>query len=187
MSRPERADCTVDDIVGVVGAGVIGVGVVESLAVAGHTVILIDLSEERLEAATTQLLANLRMARLLGHDYGGESASAPLGRVRPALSYQPLNGASFVIENVVERGHVKKAGYEQLDAGCPPQCVFAANTSAIPIGHIAAATQRPDRMLGIHFMNPVPYKQTVEVIRGPDTTQDTLTRTERLLARMGKQ
>jgi 3-hydroxybutyryl-CoA dehydrogenase len=127
------------------------------------------------------------VARLLGHYRGGESAAAVLARVRPTLLYDSLHDASFVIENTLERWEVKKRVYEHLDAVCAPQCVFAANTSAIPIRHIAAATHRADRIVGVHFMNPVPLKQTVEVIRGPDTTQETLARTERLLAQMGKQ
>lgn len=175
-----------DHRIGVIGAGVIGVGVAENLAATGHTVVLVDLSAERLDAATDRLRDSLRTARLLGQHVSGEAPAAVLARVEPTLSYEPLQEATFVIENVVERWEVKERVYERLDAVCPPGCIFAANTSAIPIRRIAAATRRADRVVGVHFMNPVPRKATVEVIRGPETTPDTLERTAQLLARMGK-
>lgn len=174
------------DVVGVVGAGVIGVGVAENLAATGHTVVLVDVSEERLADASSRLRDNLRAARLLGQHRGGDPTADVLARVTLTVSYDALAKASFIIENVVERWDVKKLVYERLDASCPPSCVLAANTSAIPIRQIAAATGRPDRVVGVHFMNPVARIPAVEVIRGPDTAPETLARTERLLAHMGK-
>jgi 3-hydroxybutyryl-CoA dehydrogenase len=172
--------------VGVIGAGTIGIGVVESLATTGHHVVLLDLSTERLDAATRRLRDSLRTARLLGQHRTSEPPAAVLTRVEPTLSYEALRNVSFVIENVVERWDVKTTVYQQLDEVCNADCIFAANTSAIPIGRLAAATRRADRVVGLHFMNPVPIKPTVEMILGPATTPDTKERTERLLARMGK-
>jgi 3-hydroxybutyryl-CoA dehydrogenase len=97
-----------------------------------------------------------------------------------------LSEADFVIENVTEKWEIKKQVYEQIDSICPPHCVFAANTSAIPITRIASATRRAPQVLGIHFMNPVPLKSTVEVIRGYHTSEQTLETALALLARMGK-
>jgi 3-hydroxybutyryl-CoA dehydrogenase len=93
----------------------------------------------------------------------------------------------FVVENVVEKWDVKRQLYPQLDAICPPACIFAANTSAISITKLGGATRRPDRVLGMHFMNPVPMKTTVEVIRGHHTSAETLARGKAFLAQMGKE
>jgi 3-hydroxybutyryl-CoA dehydrogenase len=187
--RSATMDARMDERVrvGVVGAGVIGVGVAENLAATGHVVILVDVSSERLEAATHRLRDSLRSSRLLGRQMSDEAPAAVLARVEPTLSYEPMAQASFVIENVVERWDVKKRVYERLDAVCPRDCILAANTSAIPIHHIAASTHRADRVVGVHFMNPVPQKPTVEVVRGRETTAETIARTGQLLARMGKQ
>jgi len=91
-----------------------------------------------------------------------------------------------VIENVTEKLAVKAEVYRQLDTICSSRCIFAANTSAIPIARIAAMTGRPAQVLGMHFMNPVPLKTAVEVIRGPHTSDETLAAAGRLLGVMGK-
>jgi 3-hydroxybutyryl-CoA dehydrogenase len=173
------------EVVGVVGAGVIGVGVAESLAATGHDVVLVDVSEERLADARRRLRDSIRTARLLGRHLG-PSIDDVLARVKPTVSYDGLADTSFVIENVSERWEVKKHVYAQLDVTCPPHCVLAANTSAIPIRQIAASTSRADRVVGLHFMNPVARIDAVELIRPPETSVETLARAERLLGRMGK-
>jgi 3-hydroxybutyryl-CoA dehydrogenase len=173
--------------IGVVGAGVIGTGVAENLAFTGHEVVLIDVSAEQLEKAISRIRDSLRAARMLGQSLGGESTAAILARVKPTTSYKALADVGLVIENVVERWEVKKNVYAELETTCAPACIFLANTSSIPIRHIAESTRRADRVIGVHFMNPVPRKSTVELICGPATSQDTRARTERLLAEMGKQ
>jgi 3-hydroxybutyryl-CoA dehydrogenase len=109
-----------------------------------------------------------------------------LGRIRVFTDYAVLREADFVIENVTERIGVKAEVYRRLDAICPPQCVFAANTSAIPITRIAAMTSRPAQVVGMHFMNPVPLKTAVEVIRGYHTSDETIATATRFLTLMGK-
>jgi 3-hydroxybutyryl-CoA dehydrogenase len=98
-----------------------------------------------------------------------------------------LEEADFLIENVVERWDVKRDLYQRIDSVCPGRTIFAANTSAIPITRIASATRRPAKVLGIHFMNPVPLKRSVEVIRGYHTSEETIDAARGLLARMDKE
>ena len=182
------------DPVGVLGAGVMGVGVAQALAQTGHRVVLIDVSDERLDRARREIRGNLRMQALLGGGAsGGEGGSAPpksadvLGRIDFTTDYERLGDAAFVIENVPEKVDLKERVYRQIDPICPEGCVFAANTSAVSITRIGGFTSRPDRVLGMHFMNPVPMKPVVEVIRGHHTSEATLDTAHRLLAQMGKE
>lgn len=173
--------------VGVLGAGVMGGGVAQNLAQTGHEVILVDVSDEVLERARDEIRSNLRMATLLGNAGKGEPADEVLGRITFTLSYDQLGDADFLVENVPEKPDLKREVYERVDRICSESCVFAANTSAISITRIGSFTDRPDRVLGMHFMNPVPLKQTVEVIRGHHTSEQTLERARELLGRMGKE
>jgi 3-hydroxybutyryl-CoA dehydrogenase len=174
--------------VGVVGAGVMGVGVAQNLAETGHGVILIDLTEERLDKAMTAIRQSVRMRGFFRKEKEpSEPADAVLGRISPSCDYGRLDAADFVIENVVEKWKIKEEVYKLLDSICAEHCVFGANTSAISITQIGSATRRPDRVVGMHFMNPVPLKSMVEVIRGHHTSQETLARAESLLSAMGKE
>jgi 3-hydroxybutyryl-CoA dehydrogenase len=173
--------------VGVIGAGVMGRGVAQNLAQTGHQVVLIDIADEILESARTEIARNVRLARLLDRTAGNVRPEAVLDRICFTTNYDLLHDVDFVVENTVENWGVKKAVYPRLDAICPPHCVFAANTSCISITRIGAATGRPDRVLGMHFMNPVPLKSTVEVIRGYHTSEETLAYARTFLAGMGKE
>lgn len=184
---PPRSTMKIEPI-GVLGAGVMGVGVAQALAQRDHRVILVDVAEERLEAARQALRGNLRMQALLGGE--GDApvrGSAVLERIAFTTDYDTLAEAAFVVENVPEKPAVKEAVYQRIDGICPEACVFAANTSAISITRIGGFTRRPARVLGMHFMNPVPLKPVVEVIRGHHTSQATLDTAHRLLAQMGKE
>ncbi|HEU5227604.1 MAG TPA: 3-hydroxyacyl-CoA dehydrogenase family protein [Ktedonobacteraceae bacterium] len=172
--------------VGVVGAGVMGIGVSQSLAQAGHRVLLLDLDHDILKHAREEITNNLRLARMLHNAAGQESIGDILERITFTTDYAPFATADFVIENVIENWDVKKEVHTRLDSVCPPRAVFAANTSAISITRIGSATRRADRVLGMHFMNPVPMKPTVEVIRGYHTSEETLATAQNLLASMGK-
>jgi 3-hydroxybutyryl-CoA dehydrogenase len=173
--------------IGVIGAGVMGVGVAQDLAQHGRQVVLIDLDDDKLARARQEIRANLRLQGLLGQQAPGEGSAAVLARIAFTTAYDSLAEADFVIENVIEKWPVKQQVYRRLDAVCPPPCVFGANTSAISITRLGGATRRPDRVIGMHFMNPVPLKPVVEVIRGFHTSQETLDRARELLALMGKE
>jgi 3-hydroxybutyryl-CoA dehydrogenase len=174
-------------VVGVIGAGVIGMGVAQSLAQAGHEVILLDLTDPILAHARETIARDLRFQRMLAPGSAKGDGPAVLERIRCTTTYEPLREAGFVVENVVESWPVKAAVHQQLDCCCPPECVFAANTSAISITRLASVTQRPSQVLGMHFMNPVPLKPLVEVIRGYHTSDGTIEAGRRLLASMGKE
>jgi 3-hydroxybutyryl-CoA dehydrogenase len=172
--------------VGVIGAGIMGTGLAQDLAQTGHHVILIDLDDRILACARQTLRNNVRLAQLLNRGQRGVGVDEILSRISLTADYDGLREVEFVIENVTERWEVKRPIYEKLDAVCPAGCVFAANTSAISITRIASATRRPDRVLGMHFMNPVPMKKMVEVIRGHHTSEDTIAIGRALLTGMDK-
>lgn len=174
-------------LIGVVGAGVMGVGVAQSLAQAGHRVILLDISDELLKRARGEIEKNIRFQRFFSKTREQESVEGIVDRIRFTTEYAPFADADFVIENVTEKWEIKKKVHEQLDAICPAHCVFAANTSAISITRIGSATKRPEKVIGMHFMNPVPMKPMVEVIRGYHTSQETIATAKELLATMGKE
>jgi 3-hydroxybutyryl-CoA dehydrogenase len=172
--------------VGVVGAGVMGVGIAQSLAQSEFRVLLIDLNQEILERAGRQIRENLRLHTLLKKDAAAPRSNLVMERIVFSPDQRILEAADFLIENVVEKWEVKRRVYQEIDAICPGRTIFAANTSAIPITRIASATGRPAQVLGMHFMNPVPMKRLVEVIRGYHTAAETIDAARGLLSRMGK-
>jgi 3-hydroxybutyryl-CoA dehydrogenase len=164
-----------------------GVGVAQNLAQTGHSVVLVDRSDSILQSALAQIANNVRLQRLLSKDGGLDDCGRVLAAVTPTTDYGCLANVDFVIENVTEKWEVKRDVHTRLDAICPPHCVIAINTSAISITRLAAATQRPAQVLGLHFMNPVPMKPVVEVIRGYHTSDHTLEVARDLLTAMGKE
>lgn len=173
-------------VVGVVGAGVMGSGVAQNLAQSGHRVILLDTSEEILARARREITNNVRLQGLLQKGKQKESTQQVLARITFSTGYSGMEDADFVVENVTEKWSIKKDVYGQLEGVCPAHCIFAANTSAIPITRIASATKRAGQVVGVHFMNPVPMKPVVEMIRGYHTTDETIESTQELLESMGK-
>lgn len=173
--------------VGVIGAGVMGAGVAQNLAQTGYRVILVDIGDDILQAAGEQIRNNLRFQDFFNKKETAVEPDAVLERIQFSTDYNALASADYVVENVNEKWEVKRAVYAQLDALCPTHCIFAANTSAISITRIASVTQRPDRIIGIHFMNPVPMKKAVEVIRGYHTSEATIEVSQLFLKNMGKE
>lgn len=172
--------------VGVVGAGVMGVGLAQNLAQTGHRVVLVDVSDEILERAKKELKNGMRALAFFNKKAAGDPKEV-MERVRFETDYGRLAEVDFVVENVTEKWAIKKEVYERIDAICRPEVVFAANTSAISITRIGSATKRAPRVVGMHFMNPVPMKPMVEVIRGFHTTDETLSDAKRFLAGMNKE
>lgn len=174
--------------IGVVGAGVMGVGVAQNLAQTGHEVVLLDLSQEILDRARQEIRTGVRTSALLNPQSGlTNDPRAVLERIRFTTDDSQLAGVQYVVENATEKWEVKQQVYKRLDAICAPGVSFAANTSAIPITRIAALTQRQPRIIGMHFMNPVPMKPMVEVIRGYHTSDDTVEEGRRFLLGMKKE
>lgn len=174
-------------LIGVVGAGVMGSGVAQNLAQSGYRVVLIDISEAQLENARVQIRNNVRFSAFSRKDKStADKPEDVLARIQFTTSYDALREAHYVIENVVEKWDAKASVYPRLDEVCPPETIYAVDTSCYSITRVGAITTRPDRVIGIHFMNPVPMKPTVEVIRGWHTSDQTIATTFELLAGMGK-
>ncbi|WP_305787965.1 3-hydroxyacyl-CoA dehydrogenase family protein [Symbioplanes lichenis] len=171
--------------IGVVGAGTMGVGVAQCAYQAGHAVVVTDTDPAALDGAPARLRDGIRLSRVLGRT---ELAPAGGALVPVTWSGDPaaLARAEFVIECVTERIAVKQEVLGVLDRFCAPETVFASCTSGIPVGRLGSFTGRPDRVLGTHFMNPAPLKDTVEVVRGARTGDDTMRRALDLLTGMGK-
>lgn len=175
------------EVVGTIGAGTIGTGVAQSLATAGHRVVLVDVSDEKLDNSLREVRRGLRTLKLLGASSDVPDPKVVLGRIEPSTDLSRVADASFVIENVTENWEIKKALYAELRKICPLETTFGVNTSAIPITNIASLMERPEKVVGMHFMNPVPMKPMVEVIRGFHTADSTVECAQSLVAGMGKQ
>jgi 3-hydroxybutyryl-CoA dehydrogenase len=171
--------------IGVIGAGVMGTGLTQDLVAHGFGVVLIDRSQDSLDAARRDIEGYGRFSRMLGGGQVGDY-DANLSRVVYSTDLNKVAVADFVVENITEDWALKKEIYPVIDQACAADTVFAANTSAIPITKLAALTSRPDKIVGMHFMNPVPMKKAVEVIRGWHTSDETLKRADQLLAGLGK-
>jgi 3-hydroxybutyryl-CoA dehydrogenase len=172
--------------IGVVGAGTIGVGVAQTLAQNRHWVILVDLTDEILDRARKDIAQGLRLAALFDAEVRRDNHADMLSRIDFTTDYDRLRNASLVIENSTESWSVKETIYPVLDRTCRADCILAANTSAISISRLAALTRRPDRVIGMHFMNPVPQKPVVEVVRSQDTSEETVRAAQSFLERLGK-
>lgn len=174
------------ETVGVVGAGVMGRGVSHALAESGHDVILLDLSDEILESARNEIKTNVRMYKVLDKAKRA-TADDVLSRITFSTDYELLSDVDYLVENATEKWEIKQPIYERLDTICPKECILAVNTSAIPITRVGGLTRRKDQVIGVHFMNPVPLKPMVEVIRAYHTSEETIARTTALLKQMGKE
>ncbi|HEX5759371.1 MAG TPA: 3-hydroxyacyl-CoA dehydrogenase NAD-binding domain-containing protein, partial [Thermoanaerobaculia bacterium] len=162
-----------------------GHGIAQVAAQSGFAVILVDAAPAALERGRGQIAKGLE--RLVGKGkLGAEERDAALGRVAAHGNLGPLAAADLVVEAVVERLEVKEAVLRELDRLCPAETILASNTSSISITRLAAATGRPGKVIGMHFMNPVPVMQLVEVIRGLSTGQETYDAVEAAARRMGK-
>ncbi len=171
--------------IGVVGAGQMGNGIAHVAAVAGYDVSLTDISEAALERALNTIQKNL--GRMLKKERITEAgASAALGRIRMGTELQLHEGAQLVVEAATENVDLKYRIFEQLSAATPNQVLLASNTSSISITAIAAHTDRPDKVVGMHFMNPVPVMKLVELIRGLATSDESFDAVRAAAEKMGK-
>lgn len=173
--------------VGVIGAGNIGTGVATDLILHGLDAVVVDISQEVLQRSQAELLKNLRFAPLLSKNLPRLAKEEALARLVLTTDLQQLDGCDFVIENVTESWAVKKPLYEALDRVLPPDICLGANTSCLSITQIASATQRPAQVIGVHLMNPVHLKPTVEVIRGYHTSEQTIGVLAKLFSRLNKE
>lgn len=155
--------------IGVIGAGTMGSGIAQTFAVAGYPVLMQDLSEAALDRARGVIEGSL--ARLVKKSALTEAeAAAALARIATSTAIEQMADRDLVVEAVVERLEVKAGLLKRLDALCRPDAIFASNTSSISLTELAAASADPGRVIGMHFFNPVPLMQLVEIIRALQTT-----------------
>ncbi len=171
--------------VGVIGAGQMGTGIAHVCALGGFPVLLHDVGSDRIKAGLATINGN--MARQVGKKIiSEEDRKAALARIQPADSMEALADCDLVIETATEQEQVKREIFAAVCAVLKPQAIVATNTSSISITRLASATDRPERFIGIHFMNPVPLMELVEVIRGIATDDATFETSKAFVAKLGK-
>ncbi|MDQ6652730.1 MAG: 3-hydroxybutyryl-CoA dehydrogenase [Acidobacteriota bacterium] len=173
------------EIIAVVGSGTMGNGIAQVAARAGYSVVLRDVKDEFLQRGRTAIDKSLQ------RDVDKERLSSEekrliIDRIKTTTELEPLSDASFVIEAVTEDLGVKTELFNVLDRITPPEAILASNTSSISITRLGAATSRPDKVIGMHFMNPVPVMKLVEVIRGLATSNETYEKVRGLTDKLGK-
>ncbi|MET4798448.1 3-hydroxybutyryl-CoA dehydrogenase [Bradyrhizobium sp. LB11.1] len=183
----------VDDImaavikkVGVIGAGQMGSGIAHVAALAGFDVMLNDVSADRLKSGMATINGNLAR-QVSKKGVTDDDKAKAIGRIKLAEKLDDLADCDLVIETAVEKEEVKRKIFHDLCAVLKPEAIVASDTSSISITRLAAATDRPERFIGIHFMNPVPLMELVELIRGIATDDSTFEASKEFVAKLGKQ
>ncbi|HEX9659598.1 MAG TPA: 3-hydroxybutyryl-CoA dehydrogenase [Rhodothermales bacterium] len=172
--------------VAVVGAGTMGNGIAHVFAQAGHTVHLVDVDDDRLRAAMATVRKNLER-QVKKELLTGDAAEATLGRISASTDMSfALARVDVAIEAATERRETKAAIFREMDAAAPGPAILASNTSSISITWLASQTTRSDRVIGMHFFNPVPVMKLVEVVRGLDTSEETFSTVMDLAGSLGK-
>ena len=171
--------------IGVIGAGQMGAGIAHVCALAGFEVVLTDIHEEALRRVTQTILRNL--SRQVGRgNIREEDKEAAIGRIHTDLDYARFADCDIVIEAAIEKEEVKRAIFKAIVPVLKPDALIASNTSSISITRLASATDRPQKFIGMHFMNPVPVMTLVELIRGIATDEATFQATRDLAVKLGK-
>lgn len=173
--------------IGVIGMGNIGSSVVADLVLHGLHAIAVDRDDAALERAQAEILKAVRFAPLLAKGSPKLAPAETLARITFTTDLSAAAAGEFIIENVTEDWSIKEPVYRRLDEIMPPHVCFGANTSCIPIGRIGAATRRPDKVVGMHLMNPVYLKPAVEVIRSRETSDETLATVNALFVQLKKE
>jgi 3-hydroxybutyryl-CoA dehydrogenase len=170
---------------GVIGSGQMGNGIAQVAATSGLLVLMNDIKEEFTAKGVATITRNLDRSVEKGKLEVAERDKI-LARIRTTTTLQDMAAADFIVEAAVERQDLKFKLFRDLDTICPPHTILSTNTSSIPIGRIAAQTRRPDKVIGMHFMNPVPVMKLVEVIKGLTTSEETFKITWDLCLQFGK-
>ncbi len=170
---------------GVVGAGQMGNGIVQVAAASGLSVVMSDIKEEFTARGLATIEKNLARS-VEKQKISGAERDGILARITTTTDLADMAGVDFVVEAATEKEDLKFRIFQDLDTFCPAHVILASNTSSIPIGRIGAQTKRPDKVIGMHFMNPVPVMQLVEVIKGLATSEETFDITWALCQKFGK-
>lgn len=173
------------EIIGVIGAGTMGNGIAQSAAASGFDVIMCDVSSEFLERGLANIGKSLE--RFVKKETMTErELGEVLGRIKTTTDLKDLAGCSLVVEAATENFDIKKQIFEKLDSICPANTILSSNTSSISITKIAATTKRPEKVIGMHFFNPVPLMKLVEIIRGIATSDETYAKVKVMSEQLGK-
>lgn len=170
-------------IIGVVGAGVMGAGVAQKFAQYGYSVILIDLYEEVLQKALSNIERSIMLHNMMNQDKIDKVEV--MNRIKVSVDYACLSDVNVIVENIPEVISEKLEVYKHLDQVCKKECIYMVNTSCIPITMIGQGTNREGQVIGVHFMNPVPMQHFAEVIRGKNTLIETEEKTIAILQTVG--
>ncbi|MBI4757999.1 MAG: 3-hydroxybutyryl-CoA dehydrogenase [Chloroflexi bacterium] len=171
--------------IAVVGAGTMGNGIAQVFAQAGYTVTMVDVAQAQIDRGLANIQKNLARSVEKGR-ITAEDKDAALGRITASLSLDDAATANLVVEAVVENARVKAEVFKHLDAICHDETILASNTSSISITAIAANTRRPEKVIGMHFFNPVPVMKLVEIVRGLATEDSTFKAVVELAEKLGK-
>ena len=171
--------------VGVIGAGQMGSGIAHVCALAGFSVMLNDVSGDRIKQSLATINGNMTR-QVSKNTITEDNRKAALALIKPAENYDDLANCDLVIETAIEKEDAKRKIFADLCASLKPEAIIATNTSSISITRLASSTDRPERFIGIHFMNPVPLMELVEVIRGIATDNDTFESSKTFVRKLGK-
>ena len=171
--------------VGVLGAGTMGNGIAHVFARSGYDVVLCDIEQRFLDRSLQRIAKNLER-EVAKNKITASDREAALARIRPVIQRQELAGCDFVVEAATERFEIKAEIFGEIDALLRPDVILASNTSSISITKIAALTKRPEKVIGMHFFNPVPMMQLIEVVRGLATSDETYNIVFELSRKIGK-
>ncbi len=171
--------------IGVIGAGTMGTGIAHVSALSGFDVTLVDIEQNLLEHSLTSIKKGLKRQVDKGK-ISQEEMNTALGRIQTITEMKSLSSEDIVIEAATENKEVKISIFSELDTFCPEKTILASNTSSISISLIASATNRPEKVIGMHFMNPVPIMKLVEIIRGKLTSDETTKKVKNLVEVLNK-
>jgi len=171
--------------IGVIGAGTMGTGIAHVSALSGFDVTLVDIEQNLLEHSLTSIKKSLKRQVDKGK-ISQEEMNTALGRIQTITEMKSLSSEDIVIEAATENKEVKISIFSELDTFCPEKTILASNTSSISISLIASATNRPEKVIGMHFMNPVPIMKLVEIIRGKLTSDETTEKVKNLVEVLNK-
>ncbi len=173
------------EIIGVIGAGTMGNGITQTAAASGFDVVMCDISQEFVDRGVANISKSLD--RFVKKETMTEEQKAEvLGRIKTTTALEDLKDCTLVVEAATENFDIKKTIFEKLDSICGPDAILSSNTSSISITKIAAVTKRPEKVIGMHFFNPVPLMKLVEVIRGIATSDATYAKVKELSEKFGK-
>lgn len=182
MNSKENLKQLGEQVIGIIGAGVMGKGVAQRFIQYGYQIILYDINSDVRNKVLAEIEKNLRVASMFNKMINVEESIA---RINIISQYEDLKNADYIIENVTENIDIKISVYQQLENVCKSDCIYMVNTSCVPITLLASKISQANKVIGVHFMNPVPINNFAEVIKGWHTSEETIMCVKHLLNGVG--